>query len=376
MTSGNSRYRCIVVPPCEFIPLATLQKLLALASEGATVIFADELPKDVPGLANLETRRVAFNQLVAKIKLTDVGDNLSEGKNGAGRVLVGEVERALNHAGITREQLVDHAGVYCIRRAVDGGRYYFIANRSTNAFQAWVPLATLTKSVVALDALNGKTGVALSRTNATKSTEVFLQLAAGKSIILRTTTEKNEGAAWPYADFEAQPPIELTGAWRVEFISGGPNLPASYTTTNLASWSQQPDPNAQAFAGTARYTLNFDTTNAAAPTCLWLGKVLQSARVKLNGKDYGTLIAPPFGVVVDNLQPTNNVLEVEVTSTSANRIRDLDRRGVKWQIFNDINFVNQDYKKFDASNWPLAAEGLLGPVSLQAVGELSPDGLK
>ena len=64
-----------------------------------------------------------------------------------------------------------------------------------------------------------------------------------------------------------------------------------------------------------------------------LGDVRQSARVKLNGKDYGTLIMPPFRVVVDNLKPKDNVLEIEVTSVSANRIRDLDRRGVPWKNF-------------------------------------------
>ena len=105
--------------------------------------------------------------------------------------------------------------------------------------------------------------------------------------------------------------------------------------------------------------------------CWQAGKVCQSARVRLNGKDYGTLFTPPFRVVVDNLKPTDNLLEVEVTSTSANRIRDLDRRGVKWQNFYDINFVNLNYKKFDASDWPLTDAGLLGPVTLQsAVGKL------
>ena len=54
----------------------------------------------------------------------------------------------------------------------------------------------------------------------------------------------------------------------------------------------------------------------------------------------------------------------EVTNTSANRIRDLDRRGVKWQNFYDINFVNLNYKKFDASDWPVRPAGLLGPVTL------------
>ena len=98
-----------------------------------------------------------------------------------------------------------------------------------------------------------------------------------------------------------------------------------------------------------------------------LGNVQQSARVRVNGKDYGTLITPPFRVVVDNFKPTGNTLEVEVTSVDANRIRDLDRRGVKWKTFRDINIVSLDYKPFDASNWPVMDCGLLGPVTLTPV---------
>ncbi|HEY7393693.1 MAG TPA: hypothetical protein VH559_02550, partial [Gemmatimonadaceae bacterium] len=60
--------------------------------------------------------------------------------------------------------------------------------------------------------------------------------------------------------------------------------------------------------------------------------------------------------------------EVEVTNVSANRIRDLDRRHVDWKIFRDINFVGIDYKPFDASNWPVRPSGLMGPVTLQAIG--------
>ncbi len=92
----------------------------------------------------------------------------------------------------------------------------------------------------------------------------------------------------------------------------------------------------------------------------------QSARVRVNGKDYGTLFTPPFRVAVGNLKPTGNKLEVEVTSVAANRIRDVDRRGVPWKTFYDINIVNIKYKPFDAANWPLTDCGLLGPVSLTA----------
>ena len=172
----------------------------------------------------------------------------------------------------------------------------------------------------------------------------------------------------------------------MDFPSGGPVLPASFTTANLASWATLGGSNAQSFGGTARYSATFDAP-LLGPTLqragdnlkvglqqLDLGKVVQSARVRLNGKDFGTLITPPFRVVVDNLKPVGNVLEVEVTGTSANRIRDLDRRGVQWQNFNDINFVNMDYKKFNAANWPLADEGLLGPVTLSAVTEMNPAG--
>ena len=35
-----------------------------------------------------------------------------------------------------------------------------------------------------------------------------------------------------------------------------------------------------------------------------------------------------------------------------------------WRRFNDINVVDIDYKPFDASAWPIADSGLLGPVTL------------
>jgi hypothetical protein len=172
-----------------------------------------------------------------------------------------------------------------------------------------------------------------------------------------------EGPAWSYWKTNDQP-TEITGPWNVKFVVGGPTLPADFQLAKLASWTTSPDTNGQAFAGTAKYETAFDAPDAAGQKVeLNLGDVRQSARVKVNGKDYGTLITPPFRVMVDNLKPTGNVLEVEVTSVAANRIRDLDRRGVQWKIFKDINIVNVNYRPFDASNWPLTDCGLLGPVT-------------
>ena len=53
-----------------------------------------------------------------------------------------------------------------------------------------------------------------------------------------------------------------------------------------------------------------------------------------------------------------------MTNLAANRVRDLDRRGVPWKLFRDANVVGVDYKPLDASRWPLRDSGLLGPVTL------------
>jgi hypothetical protein len=361
MPGGN--YKVIVVPPCEHMPLPTLQKLLALAKSGAPVIFENHLPADVPGWGDLERRRAQLKELIGH--LTFIGDESGKLIQ-TGNVFSGDLEVTLRAVKIPRELMTD-TGLSFIRRSFDGGWNCFIANRGGKSFDGWVTFGRAAKSVVVLDPMTGNSGVAASRQSAANSTEVHLQLAAGESVISRVLVgEEVKGPAWNYWQTTGQP-VEITGPWNVKFIAGGPVLPAPFSTTNLVSWTELGDTNVQSFAGTALYSITFDALPGGGGNYyLDLGQVCQSARVRLNGKDLGTLITPPFRVVVDNLKPAGNQLEVEVTSVAANRIRDLDRRGVLWKTFRDINIVDINYKPFDASNWPLADCGLLGPVTLQA----------
>jgi len=46
------------------------------------------------------------------------------------------------------------------------------------------------------------------------------------------------------------------------------------------------------------------------------------------------------------------------------RIADMDRRGVKWRIFKDINMVDIHYKPSDYSSWEPVPSGLNSPVFL------------
>ena len=115
--------------------------------------------------------------------------------------------------------------------------------------------------------------------------------------------------------------------------------------------------------------LDFDLPELAeGELILDLGSVNETCRVKVNGRSLGSSFFPPHRFDVSGrVKPGKNRLEVEVSNLAANRIADLDRRGVEWKRFHEINFVNVDYKPFDASGWKLQPSGLLGPVCLVPV---------
>jgi hypothetical protein len=195
----------------------------------------------------------------------------------------------------------------------------------------------------------------------------LLQIGPGESRVLRTTEGPSSGgAAWPYVRADASGSLPLTGAWQVHFVSGGPVLPADFTAAGPLPWTDRDDREAQRFAGTAVYRIGFEAPVVQADDWrLDLGRVGESARVRINGHDLGTVWCAPFSVTVGKwLHAGTNVLEVEVTNVAANRIADLDRRHVEWKRFYEINFVNVDYRPFDASDWPLRPSGLIGPVKL------------
>ena len=359
-------YRAIVVPPTDHMPDETFGRLVDLARTGATVIFVDQLPSDVPGLSRPAERRRRLEDAKRRLVLSVAdGNGVRRSVVGKGRVLVGhDVEPLLDAAGVRRERMVDLAGVQFIRRRQEGGHQYFISHAGATTLDGWIPLAVSAAAVAIMDPMSERTGIAQRRTGTDGQAEVYLQLEPGASLILRAFDRSVSGAPWPYLR-PLGAPVELRGNWSVTFPAGGPVLPASFRTDTLVSWTERGDEEARRFAGTARYSIRFDAPGEASSYLLDLGRVAESARVRLNGQELGILFARPFRVETGPLRRTGNELEIEVTNLSANRIRDLDVRRVPWKVFADINFVGIDYKPFDASGWPLKPSGLSGPVRLE-----------
>jgi hypothetical protein len=379
---GGNSYSAVVLPPCRYLPVETLRKLLDLARDGAAIIFQGDIPSDVPGLGNLGARRAEYRQLLGEVSVRDGGARI-----GAGRIWVGapgntdeSLLSAIAAAGISRERMTDD-GLQCVRRKREDGVDYFIVNKGSAAVDAWVPISRNAVSAALFDPLApDRIGIAATRQGA-DGTEVYLQMGPDDSVILRTYDRVAPGGpAWEYLRTGAEPARALTGEWSIHFTDGGPALPGDFKTSELGSWTDR-GPEAERFAGTAVYRLEFDMPpdslgsggGGGREWRLDLGKVAESARVRLNGRDVTTLWCTPFSTDVGRfLRPGANVLEVEVTNVAANRIRDLDQRHVAWKNFYEINFVNFNYRPFDASGWPLRPSGLLGPVTLAPQSAFTP----
>ena len=366
-TGGGSRYRVLLVPPCDHMPVETLKQILDLAQAGATVIFQSHLPSDVPGLGDLENRRAKFKNEIARVQLSAAGIGGQMANVGNGRVRVSDDPLKMLEVEHARRESIADTGVGFVRRRTDAGHDYFFANLTAKPIDGWIALGSPCESAVLMDPLTTRAGVAAVR-KANNATEVRLQLRPGDSVLLRCFDARQaNGPAWTYLE-STDAPLAINGTWQIDFLDGGPALPAAIKTDKLASWTTLGDDNAKRFAGTARYRIEFDLPATQADDWqLDLGDVRESARVRINGQEAGTIWSLPFTLNVGPLlKPgARNVLELDVTNLAANRIRDLDKQGGKWKAFHEINYVDIHYKKFDASNWPLVDSGLLGPVVLR-----------
>ena len=129
--------------------------------------------------------------------------------------------------------------------------------------------------------------------------------------------------------------------------------------------------------GTGVYEISFDSPlrkddARRVDPCKWaidLGDVRESARVYINDVYVGCAWCVPYILTFDNsiLKQKGNSLRIEVTNLPANRIADMDKRGVKWRKFDDINIVDINYKHRKYNRWKPMPSGLNSSVRIYRI---------
>ena len=363
--TAASPYQTLIIPECKLMPLQTLTAILALAEKGATVIF-QKLPEDVPGLAHLESNRQLFKEKIAALKFGERANGVKYATVGAGAVIVaGDLKKALEFKSIQGEQLIA-TGLKFIRRKLSSGRYYYLVNHTDKVIDQWVPINYAGNNVVIMDAQSGNYGTAQTAVR-DKNITVRIQLEPGETLFLKTGEQemKSQLKMWTYLSGKGEE-ITFNQPWKLHFTAGGPILPADQKMDKPQLWTSLDDPQMLAFSGTGVYSTTFTLPEKKhAAYELALGQVNETAHLWINGQDAGYVWSIPFKKRVGQyLKKGTNTIRIEVANLMANRIADLDKKGVQWRNYHEINFVNIDYKPFDASGWKPMPSGLAGPVVL------------
>ena len=369
-TQGNT-YKTLIIPGSRYIPIETFSQILTLASKGAKIIIYRALPENVAGWTDIESRSDDFRKMKEGLhfKPTKI-ETITEAIIGNGKIIMGsDLNTLLVYSGIRREPMTDK-GIKFVRRESKSGHYYFINNQTNKSFDGWLPLSIQASSAALYNPMTEKTGTAQKRIAVDGELEIYMKLKSGESMIIETSSVKVKGK--PYLFFEpSSDPVEISGKWKVDFVSGGPTLPESKEVSNLVSWTDFGGDDLKNFSGTVRYTISFNKpTGKADSYSINLGKVFYSVKVTLNGNEVGTLIGPDFNIDIHkSLIKPINTLELEVSNLMANRIAYLDRNKIEWKKFYNVNMAarlkeNNKNGIFDASAWKPMESGLIGPVTI------------
>lgn len=281
-TEAGVEYSALVVPSVKLMPHETAAKLLALAKQGAKIIFLDQFPEDVPGYGKLKNRRKLFGSIAKE--------------------LPNHCLTSLDAANVIPEEMKSRYGLSAIRRKNATGHHYFISSLQPKGVNGWVRLAVPADGVALFNPMNGEVRKAMTRKNG-NATEVLLHLESGESCILQTYNAKADMPSGLKNDVVYAPSattVSLDKGWTVAF----PSLDKEFKIDTPSSWTTLGDAQVDSLAGSGVYTTEFEIADAEGEWQLDLGDVRESARVKINGEYVATLWAVPYKTNVASTSKT------------------------------------------------------------------------
>ena len=298
-----------------------------------------------------------------------------EAMKAQGAKIIYGTDVAQMNAAAKPETMKTEYGLKAIRRKNPTGYHYFIANLTPRDIEGDIQLGVDFKCGAYFNPLNGEIKpVPISLADH----KIHLSLRSGESIILQTYDDAPQqqpadlmkSLVSVYHQTTKTQPQEypLNGPWTLSFIEEAPKVNQTFTLDKVQTWESLSD-ETRVTMGTGVYEttikLKKKDLKDAAGWKIDLGDVRESARVYINGEYIGCAWSVPYVLDCKNtLKKGVNTIRIEVTNLPANRIADLDRKGVKWRKMNEINVVDINYKKTLYDNWEPMPSGLNSQVKL------------
>jgi hypothetical protein len=360
-----NRYRIVILPSVERIPVATYRALEAFARAGGVLVATRRVPSLAPGL-NDQTGEVAA---ISRRLFEDTGapGHLVEDEEAGLRPRLA----ALHQADVALSPPTPDIGF--VHRSAGFAEIYFIANTGNTRRRA---LATFRVSGLHpewWDPMLGRRTAAPVEDRRSRGTAIALDLEPYGSRVL---VFSRAAAGPPEKPRKTVPVVDLSTGWTVRFKGRQVAYP------KLRSWTE--DPETRFFSGQAVYERTFPVGETAASFVLEFGDgavvaervqnqpgmqacldspVREAAVVYLNGRRAGSVWAPPYSLDVTPFVRTGeNSIRIVVGNLAINRMA-----GSPPPDYGPLHArFGRRFDPQDMENLQALPSGLLGPVRLAA----------
>jgi hypothetical protein len=365
---GGHKYRAVIMPSVESIPLETYTKLAEFARGGGVLMATGGTPTTSPG------GKTSAND---HQKILAISQSLFKDPSAAGHLVADETKLGSALAGLLRPDVAISPAapdVGFIHRHTEDGEIYFLANTSNETLRLSATFNLQGMKPEWWNPFKGSVTPAEVAAQPAGGTTVQLVLEPYESKVL-VFTRRSLPLTQPVGP--SQSSLDLSLGWNVSFG----NEPGAMME-RLRSWTENPE--TRYFSGLATYEKEANVPQAllqnqsvrmdfgpgqALPVLqskagmqTWFDPPVREAAVLyINDKRAGSLWCPPYSVDVTGLlRPGSNKIRVVVANTALNYMAG--------HSLPDYRLLNLRYgERFQAQDMDKVQalpSGLLGPIRL------------
>ena len=355
-------------------------KIMKIVKEGATVILGSH-PDYSPSLTEYKESDILIKEFYKKIRNTkstiindEIFGDIEILNIGKGRIIKAPLYAgSFNKLGIQRDVIFSNLNgnpvdaIAWTHRKLEDKDIYFISNQIPDQRIINISLRETGRKPEILDAVTGDVFLASEWRIENSRTIIPVRLEPNGSIfiVLQQKTKNkfcSTGKNWT----DVQPFQSISGDWTVIFDQSNDFSKDTIIFNDLINWNISSNNSIKYYSGTAIYRTEFELDSIyLLEQKVWidLGQVANIAEVYLNGNLCGITWTSPYRVnISEEIKRGENILEVKVTNTWANRL-------IGDHYLPKEEKITWTTAPFRLEGKPLVESGLLGPVNLVIIDE-------